>query len=1477
MSEHETVPNGWGGPSECNVGWGDLPLAEHHIKALVQSGIPADIAQARGYQTIGDDDIALLGGLEPTPFGRRARHAGLLVPTHGVTGGIVGHQLRPDAEVINPKSGDVMKYLTPYGENSVIDCPPTMLDRLRDLPTPLLITEGSKKADSAAARGLLCVALRGVDNWTSGQGTALEDWRDIQLLGRRVGICYDSDLLEKKAVRGAAKRLSKYLTRRGADVHFIVLPGYDDGRKRGLDDWLVDFPDGDPWDVAITRLPDFAEEADTDKTPVLATDLDLADTWVARHGDDFRYVRETEKWLGYNGTRWDAEGGITLARASFQDMIRTVAPYTEKYKDGDVLHLDATPWMRQAGRIQATLTQAAANRTIHTSIRVLDLDPHLFNLGNGTYDLRRHVFLPHDPDHLITLGSTVDYDAEAEAPHFMAFLEDILPEPETRQFVQRVLGQAMIGTVTEHIFPVFQGTGRNGKGTLLRLVQAAFGTYYSGISKSLLIVKAHEEHATVIASLHRRRLVTAQEVGESDVWNAAMIKELVGGDDLTGRYMREDEFTFTPSHTLIMAANHWPKVSAKDEAFWARVKKIPFNRVFERPDDRVEQRMKQELPGILNWLIAGARDYQTHGLGEPAQVLAATAGIRAESDPLQQFLSEYVQVTHDPLDQVSLSELYDHWYTTWHRNTRERSPMVPRNKFGAEVASALGIEPPRKLGKGNVTTFTGIRLIDGSGNTDGDEKTDPFGGPVGEPIDKGKFAVSSPSSPPSSPTGPPAADTPAEALLANSPANSANSEANSPQGVVHMPPPGKANSANSANSLFGGIDSESEKGGNPVTWSTSLPTSHPFSPISNERRVSEFAEFADSTNVDGLANTESDDRAALFAPEAAPYERLAPADYVAAATEALPDDVVVFDIESHSGEKVFTTGPEFVKIFGYQAGDKLRVTEDVAEMVDLVLHSKKLVGHNIMNFDLLPFALHHGLDIHQAAADGRLWDTQLVEVLLNPPPYWMEPKRVPSEYRLDKLGQEKFGVGKSHDLTGMVKKHSGAVAKKGEPGTQFEIVPNDDAEYVKYCAADVDLTARIGRSQRHTPAQGDYIRREHRIAAIAAQVSINGFKVDVDLLQARYAEGQRRKEEMKEKLRDQYGATFRTAKGEEAHGLTPGDRAAVERAFNTLGVELPRSAKGGGPATNKDVLNELRGTYGDRPEVLDLIDTVQGYNGVRTVYGTTLAHLHPDGRVHPMINMYQSTGRWSVQNPGLTVFGKRLGKYTEREIFIPDEGEVIIAADLSQVDARAIAAWCQDPEYMKMFAPGMDLHAEVAFQMFGDRGRRDDAKALSHGYNYGLGFNKLAKAHGADLARSFLDTMQSQFERLVGWKDEIRRESAENGYRLDNGWGKPLVIDPDSNFTQAPALVGQSAARDIMMEGLLRLPRWVLPMLRVQVHDEIVLSVPEDRVDEIKAIVVDAMSFPWRPFNGKRGHERTVEILADSGKPGKNWGQVYEK
>ena len=591
-----------------------------------------------------------------------------------------------------------------------------------------------------------------------------------------------------------------------------------------------------------------------------------------------------------------------------------------------------------------------------------------------------------------------------------------------------------------------------------------------------------------------------------------------------------------------------------------------------------------------------------------------------------------------------------------------------------------------------------------------------------------------------------------------------------------------------------------------------------------------------------------------------PYPRIDVRELDARGALTLPAGVVALDIETASEEQMWSQGPEFIRLCGHQTGDHITVTSDGAELAEVVRGARLVIGHNVLGFDLVALAKDHGVDLVGMAAAGRVFDTKLAAILNDPPSPGMNQAQIQRDYSLDNLGARLLQATKTGDLKALAKEHGG-----------FDRIPLDDERYVRYLVGDVDLTGRLGKQLRTNA----YIRREHHVAAIAARIRMNGFRVDVAELERRVTANRKARAGHLAGLTARYGLPACKKDGTESkspHATAEG-KAAIVRAFTDLGVPLP-DTDNGNPSFGKQALAQVAEQYGDGGDVLALVDLVGSLNGVRTVYETVQAHLHDD-RVHPEIGLFQASGRWSTTKPGLTVMGKRGGKYAEREIFLPEPGHVIISADLSQVDARAIGALSQDPAYLAMFAPGLDLHREVAGRVFGNPDRRDDAKAIGHGWNYGMGIDGLTRNAKVrrNVAVEFDRAMRAQFPRLITWRDEIRA-AGRAGRILDNGFGRPLRVDPDRAWTQAPALMGQGCARDLMMEGLLRLPDEVLPMLRAVVHDEVILSVPADIVTDVEQAVVDALSFSWTPPGG----ELAVQIEAGLGnRRGANWGQVYAK
>jgi hypothetical protein len=218
---------------------GDYGLAifPQHAAMLRASGISPAWARRRGYVTV--DTKKRLADLGITAAGRNV--PGLLIPLLRADGSVWGYQYRPDKPRLNG-NGKPVKYETPVGQRNGIDVPPGV-GRLLDDPTvPLVLTEGTKKADSAAQRGLACVALPGVWSWRGSNGhggkTAIPDWHDIALNGRRVPLAFDSDVTVKRSVRAALDELASYLRTKDARPEYAHLPDDGDG-KCGLDDFLV--------------------------------------------------------------------------------------------------------------------------------------------------------------------------------------------------------------------------------------------------------------------------------------------------------------------------------------------------------------------------------------------------------------------------------------------------------------------------------------------------------------------------------------------------------------------------------------------------------------------------------------------------------------------------------------------------------------------------------------------------------------------------------------------------------------------------------------------------------------------------------------------------------------------------------------------------------------------------------------------------------------------------------------------------------------------------------------------------------------------------------------------------------------------------------------------------------------------------------------------------------------------------------------
>jgi hypothetical protein len=203
---------------------GDRLSADHRALLEEASAISPAVIATRGYESLFNPR-----GLPPEFRKQTVPMPGLLIPVWDTQGTIRTYQFRLDDPAPDSKTGRLVRYLNPAGGRICLDVPSACRPYLADAEADLWITEGAKKVDAAVSHGIpSTIGLLGVTMWQR-EGMALPDWKDIALQGRRVVICFDSDVMVNPKVRRQLDALAAFLDYRGAQVKYCLLPGWDGG------------------------------------------------------------------------------------------------------------------------------------------------------------------------------------------------------------------------------------------------------------------------------------------------------------------------------------------------------------------------------------------------------------------------------------------------------------------------------------------------------------------------------------------------------------------------------------------------------------------------------------------------------------------------------------------------------------------------------------------------------------------------------------------------------------------------------------------------------------------------------------------------------------------------------------------------------------------------------------------------------------------------------------------------------------------------------------------------------------------------------------------------------------------------------------------------------------------------------------------------------------------------------------------------
>jgi len=455
-------------------------------------------------------------------------------------------------------------------------------------------------------------------------------------------------------------------------------------------------------------------EATTDRhiprvtQPEGRTDLANARRLAAKHGTDLRYVSAWGTWLSWDGRRWSPShlAAERLPKQVGDAIWQELATMGSRMDASAARELFAFAKYTTSASGQRNMMRLAQSEPgIPITPEKLDAHPWLVNAANGTIDLRTGQLRPHRREDLITKLCPVQYDPLATCPTWERFLDDVMAEQRGMvAYLQRALGSSLAGVVRDHVLHVAYGTGANGKSTLLNAVLEATGTDYAmQAAPDLLMAKPGSEHPTALADLFGKRFVACIESDDNRRLAEGLVKSLTGGDRIRARRMREDYWEFAPTHHVWLATNHRPTIRGTDPGIWRRIRLIPFAVSIppERQDRQLAERLRDERPGILRWLVDGCLAWQRSGLAEPDEVVGATAGYRDDQDTFAAFLDESADLSADHRERAST--LYAA-YIAWAQRAGEH--VQTQTRFG----SAMDERGFHRRKIGGVKWYCGIRL-----------------------------------------------------------------------------------------------------------------------------------------------------------------------------------------------------------------------------------------------------------------------------------------------------------------------------------------------------------------------------------------------------------------------------------------------------------------------------------------------------------------------------------------------------------------------------------------------------------------------------------------------------------------------------------------------------------------------------------------------------------------------------------------------
>ncbi len=453
------------------------------------------------------------------------------------------------------------------------------------------------------------------------------------------------------------------------------------------------------------------------------------------------------------------------------------------------------------------------------------------------------------------------------------------------------------------------------------------------------------------------------------------------------------------------------------------------------------------------------------------------------------------------------------------------------------------------------------------------------------------------------------------------------------------------------------------------------------------------------------------------------------------------------------------------------------------------------------------------------------------------------------------------------------------VAGKGAKQIGFDEVDIERA--TEYSAEDADVTLRLHSAiypllAAEPKLKYIYEALEMPTREVLVRIERNGVLIDSALLQKQSHELGLQINALELKAYELAGQPFNLGSPKQLGEIL----------FGKLGIPVKRKTATGQPSTDEEVLSELAEDF----PLPKLLLEHRSLSKLKSTYTDKLPRMvNPNtGRVHTNYGQATAiTGRLSSNDPNLQNIPVRTPQGREiRKAFIAPPGSVIVSADYSQIELRIMAHISQDPSLLDAFAKGLDIHKATAADIFSlpieeiTSEQRRYTKAVNFGLIYGMGAFGLASQLGIErnAAQQFIDKYFARYPGVAEYMQATRESARAKGY-VETVFGRRLTLT-DINGGNGPRRAGaeraainapmQGTAADLIKLAMIAVDEWLATSglrckLIMQVHDELVLEVPDDELALVRVEVAEKMTSVAK---------LRVPLVADVG-VGANWDEAH--